>query len=288
MRRSEAATVPFWLWPTILSLDAPTIAIVWLALFAATFRVRPGWPVLTALGLWVWLIYVADRILDSLSEPPPSDEVPRHRFYRYHRRSVLICAFAVAVIAAIISFGWIQPAIRRDAIGLAILVGIYFAVTHLARPKGDRFWPKELLVAVLFAAGVCLPVWSLLGPQRLSLIVSFIFLVAVFWINTLAIECWESAPDRVSRRHLRSGISRALALRLAPTGVGVTILAILAGVVGKFGALPGAAPIYFAIAFSAHFLTILEMNGGRLSGPARRVLADAALLTPVLFLWSAR
>ncbi|HXD91029.1 MAG TPA: hypothetical protein VNU00_08210, partial [Candidatus Binataceae bacterium] len=94
MRRSEAATVPFWLWPTILSLDAPTIAIVWLALFAAVFRVDPGWPVLTALGLWVWLIYVADRLLDGLKQPPSNGEVLRHRFYRYHRLPVLLCALA--------------------------------------------------------------------------------------------------------------------------------------------------------------------------------------------------
>jgi hypothetical protein len=282
MRRSEAAIVPFWLWPTILSLDAPTIAIVWFALFAAAFRVHPGWPVFAALGLWVWLIYVADRILDSLGEPPPGVEVPRHRFYRFHRRPALICAVAVAAIAAVISFDWIQPAIRRDAIGLAILVAIYLAVTHLARPKGNRYWPKELLVALLFAGGVCLPVSTLLGRQRWSVIAPFALLVAVFWINTLAIECWESAPDRASRRHLRPGISRGLALYLAPAGV---VLTILAGAIGIFDTLQsGAAPIYFAIALSAFLLTLLETNAGRMTGPARRVLADAALLTPVLFL----
>jgi hypothetical protein len=286
MRRSEAAKVPLWLWPTILSLDAPTIAIVWLALFAASFRVSPGWPVFTALGLWVWLIYATDRLLDSRKGPPPGGEVPRHRFYRDHRLPVTICAVAVAAIAAVISFGWIQPAIRREAIGLAILVAIYFAITHLARPKGDRYWPKELLVGLLFATGVCLPVRTLLGRQRLSLLAPFILLVAVFWINALAIECWESAPDRASRMRLRAWISRILAPHLAPASAG---LVILAGAIGLFDGLPsGAASIDFAIAFSALFLTLLEINAGTLTGPARRVLADAALLTPVLFLWSVR
>ncbi len=115
---------------------------------------------------------------------------------------------------------------------------------------------------------------------------AFILLVAVFWINALAIECWESAPDRAARMRLRAWISRVLATHLAPAGAG---LVILAGAIGLFDGLPsGAASIDFAIAFSALFLTLLEINAGRLTGPARRVLADAALLTPVLFLWPSR
>jgi len=56
---------PFWSWLNILSLDAPLIAVLWQALLARTFHIplRPSGRL--ALGLTVWAIYLADRVLDA-------------------------------------------------------------------------------------------------------------------------------------------------------------------------------------------------------------------------------
>ena len=274
--------IPFSLWPNLLSLDAPAIAIAWLMLFATSFRVRPGWPPVVALGLWVWVLYVADRVFDGMRRPSPGTATLRHRFYGRNRWQALIGVAVAATVATVISFGWIELAIRRAGIGLALLVGAYFVVTHMAIPTSRKYWPKELFVAILFAAGVCLPVWILLGAQRSRLFGPFILLAAVFWINALGIECWEKAPDRVSRSRLGSRTSRALALRLGPAAMG---LAIVSGVLAVGSE---AASIDLAIAMSALLLMALELNSARLRSSALRALADAALLTPILFLWPLR
>ena len=79
-----------WLWPNLLSLDAPLVALLWQILFIRCFHA--GGPasssVLTSALLVsvVWLIYAADRALDAWRG---SGLRPRHEFYRRHWRTVL-------------------------------------------------------------------------------------------------------------------------------------------------------------------------------------------------------
>ena len=54
-----------WLWPNLLSLDAPIVALLWQILFARCFHARVETLPSVLLVLAVWLIYAADRTLDS-------------------------------------------------------------------------------------------------------------------------------------------------------------------------------------------------------------------------------
>ena len=73
---------PLWLWPNLLSLDAPLVAVAWLGMFAKTWQVVwfPKTIYLLVAGV-VWIIYVVDRLLDARIHPEDlvSDK-PRHRF----------------------------------------------------------------------------------------------------------------------------------------------------------------------------------------------------------------
>ena len=51
------------LWITVLSLDAPAVAVLWQLLFAHSFRVQLGWSVTVLLALVVWFF------TNSLSTP---------------------------------------------------------------------------------------------------------------------------------------------------------------------------------------------------------------------------
>ena len=55
---------PLWLLPNVLSLDAPVIAVVWQSFFAAVFGTPITIAARVSLGLAVWAIYIADRLLD--------------------------------------------------------------------------------------------------------------------------------------------------------------------------------------------------------------------------------
>src|SRR5579864_3623593 len=90
-----------WLWPNLLSLDAPIVALLWQILFTRCFR-APLNPVASALlAFAVWLIYVADRTLDvqgAACEPLTS----RHLFYRLHWRALAPLWIAVLAVS-----GWL-------------------------------------------------------------------------------------------------------------------------------------------------------------------------------------
>ncbi len=81
---------PWWLWPNVLSLDAPLVAVLWQEALGRAHHVRllPGCDL--ALGLAVWLIYIVDRTLDGFTAAPDQQLSVRHAFYRRHRDPGLI------------------------------------------------------------------------------------------------------------------------------------------------------------------------------------------------------
>ena len=96
---------PLWLFPNLLSLDAPLVAMAWLYVFAKTWRLGyHPWEAYASLGLAVWIIYVADRLLDaSLAGGTKAALEPRHRFHvenqRYFRIGLLLAIVtAVALV----------------------------------------------------------------------------------------------------------------------------------------------------------------------------------------------
>jgi len=82
--KSEEDSAPLWLWPNLLSLDAPLVAVLWQGFLAYRFSLplRPSGRL--ALGLTVWAIYLLDRLLDARKPPSVNgcDEPARHRYYR--------------------------------------------------------------------------------------------------------------------------------------------------------------------------------------------------------------
>ncbi len=285
------ATKP-WLWPNLLSLDAPAVAVLWQALFVRCFRVRFDLLAAVLLPLTVWLIYSADRVIDAWTH---SRSLPRHQFHGQHWRAILT-AWIVAFTAA----GWLAWKRLPDALftrGLALLaaIAIYFALVHLS-PR--RRWPKEFAVAILFAAGVSLAAWQQIRSA------ADIATIAVFcclcWINCAAIEQWErratfaeerttlkpavrlpEACTTLNRLPQERAILKTLVrlpawpVRAAAIAVGLTALLLLY----EQRPILGGAETLSAFAFAA-----LDGVKDRLSADALRVLADVALLTPVLFL----
>jgi hypothetical protein len=278
---SARATKP-WLWPNLLSLDAPAVAVLWQALFVRCFRARFDLLAAVLLPLTVWLIYSADRVFDAWSN---SRSLPRHEFHGQHWRAIL-AAWIVAFAAA----GWLAWKRLPDALfmrGLALLavIAIYFALVHLS-PR--RRWPKEFAVAILFTAGVSLAAWQQIRT------VADIATIAVFcclcWINCAAIEQWERRgrlpqtriPLKPVVRLSRAGVSLRTAIRLnawplraAAIALGLTALLLL----HEQRPILGGAETLSAFAFAA-----LDGAKDRFSADALRVLADVALLTPLLFL----
>ena len=253
----------------LLSLDAPTVAVVWSAAFAWIAHAHlPIW-LLFLQALVVWSVYVVDRLLDarsSLRSGEGEDLRERHFFHWRHRAVLAPLAMAAWVASAWIVLRWMPAAAkeRSSALGAASLA--YFAGVHSGGLR--RFATKELLVGVLFTLGCALPAWWR-GRAGWPAAAAAAYFAAVAWLNCGAIEEWESggaARGRIGRKAQRIG-----AAGLACAGAMVCLD-------GRAAALLGAG------AASALLLGLLDRVGGRMSAMLLRAAADLVLLTPMLAL----
>jgi hypothetical protein len=263
----------------LASLDAPTVAIVWAWAFAWSAHIHlAAWP-LVLLGLVVWTVYIADRLLDAQAgrrNPADHDLRARHHFHWRHRRILAPLAGVAALVAAAIVRRRVPVIALPQDSAVAIATLAYFSGVHgrlklpgtlerLARAIGSR----ECLVGALFAAGCVLPAWSVdpaswgpASPLRL-LVVPAIYFAALAWLNLRAITRWESG--------LRlGGITWAL------SGAGLLLAASLAA--GQ----PRAAALVTAAAVSALLIGWLDSKSARLEPVTLRAAVDLVLLSPLL------
>lgn len=278
-----------WLWPNLLSLDAPLVAVLWQALFLRCFHATFDRLAAGLLVLSVWLIYAADRWLDVWKKPvrvsPKFDarqnralvtnlvttqEPARHRFYRRHWRRMLPAWIAVFAMAAWLAWTRLPEVLFERGIALLAAIGVYFALVHFA-PR--RLWPKEFAVGILFAMGTSLAAWGhVRSPVDIATIVLF---CALCWINCAAIEVWEQRAVWEQPAGREQPRVSEWPVRLAAIAVGLVALIFL------YDQRPILAGAETASAFA---FVALDRAKHRLSPEALRVLADIALLTPILFL----
>lgn len=119
--------MPWWLWPHVLSLEAPLVAVLWQMMLARVHRVAlmPG--TTSGLALAVWLVYVTDRVFDSWKKSGAATDL-RHAWYARHRRPVLFVLMPAAIAALAWSALWqIPEGLLWQCLSLAMLVVVYLA-----------------------------------------------------------------------------------------------------------------------------------------------------------------
>lgn len=275
------ASVAWWLWWNLLSLDAPTVALLWASLFARFSTVHLTIAEYAALALSVWIVYVSDRLLDVWESKNPSMLPARHRFCFRHAPTLLV-ALVVAVATIAYTAARELPA-REDWCGLVLsgIVVVYMVGIHAKANPFARFMPKELIVGALFAVGTTLPIWSR-GSFR-SASFSWIAFALLCTLNCLAIEFWE-------RPHSRSRSDSPL---IFPVALSKTLISGFAAALAIFAfsaalwidVTADSGKILFAVCFGALSLLFIHHKRSVLSTSALRVLADAALVFPAVLLW---
>lgn len=247
---------PVWLWFNLLSIDAPLVALVWQDFVARSYAADLHLPGRAVLGLTVWAIYLADRILD-VRYPAVSAESIRHQFYRRHH------VFAKTLLAVVIGFDlsiillWLRRSVFENGLLLGACVILYLGAFPLTR-RGISAWKKPA-AAMLFTAGTFLIAWTSAGHPLRQLGWPAAAFCMLCLGNLLMIGRWsrESEPRSYEWAWL------------------LILGACLVGVAGSTW--------FMAIVLSAGGLLALALTGRRISGDVRCVLADAVLLTPLLF-----
>jgi len=270
-----------WAWLHLLSLDAPLVGVVWQLLFAKALRVHLAPVVNLVTALVIWLIYVADRILDSYRTQEGAEEALRHRFYRAHRMAFMPAFFTVLLVTGWMAYADLGFETWRDGSLLAATVGGYFAIVHLLGGSAQKWFPKEIAVAVLFGSGTLMPVGVRVQQFHLRFLLPFVLFLLVLWMNTLIIEYseWMTLRRRDADRPHESTI--LMGKHLVAFGCAVGALAFGAVASGWF---PLSRLILLGVGLSALGFGTLGWQWRRISSYAVRVTADVVLLTPLLFL----
>ena len=251
-----------WLWPNIVALDAPVVAVVWQRFVARAFAVHVPAIASVVLGLIVWGVYLLDRWLDARPHRP-AEPAARHAFARRHRFAVGLAA--LVVFAAAVTLIPSLP-IRYTQTGavVAIVLAGYLVGVHAVGTPGLGELAKTFLVGLLFAAGIAVP----LAAERPELAGAWLPAVGAFaatcWLNCRLIAGWESGQtDHPVGRLAAGGIAMGLCA-LSPLSVAMAVGAAVVILIG------------------------LHLGRARLAVPVRRVLADVAMLTPlaVAGLWA--
>jgi hypothetical protein len=250
---------PVWIWPNLLGLDAPVVGVVWQRFVATVHGVSV--PILASmtLGLIVWSVYLTDRWLDARPSRP-KERAARHQFTRRHRVMIGVAAVGTLVVAVSL-LPWLPTRYLEIGAVVAVVLGGYFLSVHALGTGAVGDLIKTLSVGVLFGAGVAIP----LGADRASDVLTWLPAVGAFaalcWLNCCLIADWESgAPAQPRRIVLIAGVAVCLALG-SPR------------------------PIALAVLGATILLCVLHLARWRISKAALRVLADVALLTPLVMEW---
>ncbi|SKB03517.1 hypothetical protein SAMN02745166_03830 [Prosthecobacter debontii] len=193
--------MPFWLWPHVLSLEAPLVAVLWLLGISRLdhLQIMPG--VVPGLGFSVWFIYLADRVLDTFGVPESALSL-RHRFYRRWRWAlVFIVMPAVAVYLAWLGL-WVVPArLLTNSVLQLFPIGVYLILYSVASSQVRLRLLQAGLVLLLFAIN------ALPFQENLKLVLSLIIAGAAVLLMTLRLH---EQIERFFRKEVAAGILFAL------------------------------------------------------------------------------
>lgn len=271
----ERSPIRWWQWPTVLSLDAPLVALAWQEAFGRAADVRLGAAPRFVLGASVWLSYAGDRWFEGWRLAPEAVRTPRHHAYQRWRWAVFLLGWAVIGADLFAAYRFLSPRDLRFGYWLLAAVLAYLAARFFFGHRGAQP-PKELGIALLFGGGCSLFILSA-DPASLGRIaVPLGLFMALCFANCALISLWEEHIDRdhgqvsfhrqfpaVGRlgRVMPWALAGAAAAALAPTG-------------------GGARTAVACVGASALLLGVLDRWEPRLGWQRARVLADLALLTP--------
>lgn len=274
----ERLAIRWWQWPTVLSLDAPLVAVLWQDVLARGAGVALGAAPRFVLGASVWLSYVGDRWFEGWRVSPQNLLTPRHWIYRRWRWPVMaIGSLMIAADVAVARLGLSR--LDFDA-GLMLLGAVLaYLLSHQAMHRRVAWrLPKELCVGLLFGAGAAL--FILPGrPGALGAIAAPLACFAgLCFANCALISVWERDLDL---RRGETSLSRQFA-RGEPLSRALPWVLLVVSAAAAAGLGPSQRPALACAAAASALLGAVDRLESRLGRQAARVLADLVLMTPIV------
>ena len=274
----EKERKPWWLYLNLLGMDAPLIAVMWLFLFARTWRVDyHPWQAYAALGFAVWTIRIAMKLLlGSMT----SDEVS---FAMKHKKQLRVAAVITGVLSLTLTvMNFPLSVYTYLVVGAVLLVG-YFALTLFSARDGDEIsYARHAMGGLAFAYGTALTAHVYLPGMGLQQLMSsmeftreFLCFAVLCLLASSALELWERSGKPAADGEAGSMDEIALSLPLTLLGAAALVFAVQAQ-----EELMVARPFYYAILTGAALLQVLNRTRGRFELETLRVLTALCLLIP--------
>ncbi len=277
----ESRRTPLWLWPNLLSLDAPAVALAWFFMFERTWRMYVPWNAALALGLAVWGLYVLDRIIDLKLLPEGDSRLGlRHGF---HRRWLpwagWLALGALLASAGLAGFTMPREIVHYGKIVLVMVVA-FFVLTVFSSQEREIPVFRNIVAGITFGYGTAMAVHVyvfLYEPTQSPLVllitpemIAFAFLCV---LNISAIHFWENSRRTADPER---GAENDLSLTLPLTVLGAACL-----VFAFRDPNSTTRPFFYAVLISTALLYVLNRQREKFSLDALRVLADVAMIAPL-------
>lgn len=271
---------PIWLYPSLLSLEAPLVALAWLHVFAKVWRVDYlPWTAYAVLAMMVWVIQVIERLNDATQrEAAGAAMAERHVFHRKYRRGFLVgVALALAGILALVVVSLPVSIFNYLTLGGVVVVG-FFVLSRLGNRQTQEIeYLKNILAGMAFAYGTTLVAHVFLpaiGIQELIRSREFLTFMVLCIVHLCAIDFWEKNPRDPDAEDSEGGelLITLPVFVLATAALGFAIASHQQSV----------RPFYYAILTGAALIHVINRNRRKFNGGQLRALADLAMLVSAL------
>lgn len=267
----EKEKKPWWLHLNLLGLDAPLIAVMWLFLFAKTWRVNyHPWEAYVALGLAVWTVRIAAKLLSAAMQGDESSFASRHRI---PLRRLAILSGVSALVLTVLNF---PLSVYNYLLVGGIFVLGYFALSFFSsQDENEISYARHVLGGVAFAFGTALSAHVYLpglGIQELLISREFISFSVLCLLASSAMELWARSA-KTGDTVPNSADELALSLPLTLLGAAALVFAVQNDSMT-------ARPFFYGILTGAALLQVLNRTRSRFSPVTLKVLTALCLLAP--------
>ncbi len=265
-------------WPNLVGLDSPMVAVCWQEMFARVVGVDLPWMVHLILGLSTWCIYLADRLGDVIRNDKAMN-TSRHVFTGKHLRKLCVILIMVSICNFFLITRYLPSRLVISGLITLGFIAIYYAI-RLSRMKHlVSLIPREVMCGMLFAVGCAIAPHAYVGTTWMEspiLIITLLIYGLVCSASCILISVWETKADDAASDLSIVGTHKRFLCYLPSILIALSVISFFLAWFFPWQA-------FVAIGLSAILLRLVYQHQYRLSALHTRVLADAVLLTPLLF-----
>ncbi len=247
------------------------IAVVWLFLFAQTWRVNyHPWEAYAALGLFVWAIRVMGKLLTAAMAGDEGDFSLKHKT---SLRNIALMAGIFSAILTVLNFP--LSGYNYFLIGAVLIIG-YFALALFSPAEGNEpVYAKHLMGGGAFAYGTAIMAHAYLpslGIMEMVRSKEFLCFAVLCLLASSATDLWTQS-GKVEDQEIKAAHELALSLPLTILGAAALVFAVQNDSMST-------RPFFYGILTGAALLQILNRMRGRFRIETIKVLTGLCLLAP--------